>query len=146
MYAQQQHITTQYTDPVPGQSLRQRTNTKTGPGQYRMPTGRYTNINKVWGGCLKQSKHQHNPRPTQKTQKKTHNTLQRRTNAAHVTRMSCVRLERPTAHPGRHEFANKHIYPAETRRRDKADLTLIRRLRRRTNAKPASSQRQVSAG
>ena len=35
--------------PVPGQSLRQRTNTKTGPGQYRIPTSRYTSINKVWG-------------------------------------------------------------------------------------------------
>ena len=60
--------------PVPGQSLRQRTNTKTGPGQYRMPTGRYTSINKVWGWCLKQCKHQHNPRPTHQKQKKTYNT------------------------------------------------------------------------
>ena len=55
--------------------------------------------------------HPYNVGPTSKT-------LGRR--CTYVTRMSCVRWERPTAHPGRHEFANKHIYPAETRRRDKA--------------------------
>ena len=127
--------------PVPGQSLRQRTNTKTGPGQYRMPTGRYTSINKVWGWCLKQCKHQHNPRPTYQKQKKTYNTRttsdQRRrrwADAAHVTRMSCVRWERPTAHPGRHEFANKHIYPASTTPDQ-----------RQTSIEPTSSVRWVTS-
>ena len=59
---------------------------------------------------------------------------------SNATQMYCVRWERPAAHPGKHESASKintHIYPAETRRRNKADLMLVHRLRRRTNVNPA---------